>query len=198
MNINEITTVDLLKLLGVNFEIGLPQKGVYPCELELSKQNLKCKVDQLFAFHIFDSFSGMLSIEIPNALVLEIYNNNYKFEREKLKLLLEYIHMNKTETNNYSDPLVSVCFSILHEFGHWYYFIESEMDINKYKTWDEGYREANRNLKGTEREIFEDYRRIPSEKAADEFAFINLMSFLRRIMDNSFEIKEPLLELLRK
>ena len=95
---------------------------------------------------------------------------------------MEWIHSSCEQTNEYPDALVFSCFSILHELGHWEYFIKQNVSIDDYIHQDRVYRESNKELIAKPKEKFLDYRKIPSEKAADQFALGILIELMDELL----------------
>ncbi len=136
----------------------------------------------LFFFRIKFCIQRGLHIGIPDGTISDICENNRTFHPDQNQLFIGYIHQRCNESWYYPEDLVSVCFSVLHEFGHWEYFLACALTIEEYKNFDEPYREANRKLIASEEDKFRDDRKIPSKKAAAGIAFSLLIDFIKEIL----------------
>lgn len=178
--------MDTQEILNVILEDGktlpLSPKG-YVCRVGLFSCDLhQNKVPSLFEFQIDYTFSlvnPQISISIPIGTVEEIYEHEYKFNRNILKLFMTLI--NKKTNDNYDKKLSFVTFSILHEIGHWNYFCESDFSPKDYEISDGPFREKVIKMVGNEDELFWAYRNIPSEAAADKWALEHINNYLDQV-----------------
>jgi Uncharacterized protein conserved in bacteria len=129
-----------------------------------------------------------LGIYILNLSVSDFYNSDYNSDKYKRYGIVKTLkNINRiTSTMYYKDELVYTTFVILHEVGHWVHFKGSGMKSLDYYLWDINNRNKYINYIGKNRnsdpaEIFSMYRKIPSEKAADEYALENIKDVLEKI-----------------
>jgi len=184
MDIGDISTKDILCALGFDLQKGIPQRGAYPTYLALYKCNLgKNNVPDLFNFSIEQDFPRGINIEIPEGTVKEIFANSERYHKKLLSLMMEFIHARCATSEEYPDELTFTCFSVLHELGHLEYFLDRNLSIEDYVREDKEKRNANAMMEAGERDKFLDYRNIPSEKAADEFAFRLLIDLMNELMN---------------
>ena len=150
--------------------------------------------------------STTAAIHIPDLSIehlIDVYKSDvsgiYEFTKE---LLQEYCD------NEINNDIIYTIYLFLHEVGHWIQFCNVQKDIERYIHMDEEITKANfekmslvnakradRLNKGGEclltakekrlyKECMEEYREIPKEKAADQFA----IGMLPRILD-TFSVK---------
>lgn len=177
MNYCEISIRDMLKILGFDDSFKLQQRGRYASYLSFTKCNLDMDIGNIFGFRL--ELDGILKnsviIELPDATVEEIYNYDKRFYAEQMTHMLRFIYEKSPDSQAFPEQLVLICFSILHEFGHWDYFVKLDCRMEDYIESDQKYREK---IKSFERqEQFDAYRGIPSEEAADRFA-LRLMPYV--------------------
>ena len=119
-------------------------------------------------------------IILPDTDDVTIHQNSLKFRPDFLNAMLEMIHREVPETNNFEDAIVITVFSILHEIGHLCNFEEKGMSKEDYIREERSERE--RVTKIEEFAVaFKEYRDLPNEKAADQFAFKYLVEELNKI-----------------
>lgn len=74
----------------------------------------------------------------------EIYNYDKRFYSEQMTHMLRFIHEKLPDSQAFPEQLVLICFSILHEFGHWDYFVKLDCRMEDYIESDRKYREKNK------------------------------------------------------
>lgn len=93
MDVDKITTRDMLEILGIDPEKGLPHRGKYNCYLEYGGYDVKTfNDDLLFYFRIEFGLQCGLHIGLPNGTISDICENSRTFHPTQNRLFIEYIH----------------------------------------------------------------------------------------------------------
>ena len=160
----------------------------FKCYFSIYKCSLNRKNDfNLFEFEIDKSLSVFhpnISINIPDGEVDEIYNYDEKYNNDKLNYLMKLFP--DEIIKKYGKELTYIVFSILHEVGHWEYICKNNYLPQEYEEKDSVERKLfyeNNEDNGTEKAFWE-YRKITSEKEADDYAMARLNRALETIVNN--------------
>jgi hypothetical protein len=148
--------------------------------------------------------NNTLGVYLPDINIDELYDLENKRNAINLHKVLNEINSTLCLKND-ELKLAYGIYVILHEVGHWLDFQSSGKSSVEYNLWDSEFRnrckEFTRNIRTNPgstvdelkhaEEAVDMYRNIPSEKAADEYAFKNIKSKLEivRNLDSSEQPK---------
>jgi len=148
--------------------------------------------------------NSTLGVYLPDITIDELYDLEHKRNAINLHRVQQEINSILCLKND-EIKLAYGIYVILHELGHWLDFQASGKSSIEYNLWDSEFRnkcnEFARNIHTLQsdtadelklaKEAVDMYKNIPSEKAADKYAFENIKSKLEivRNIDSSEQLK---------
>ncbi|MBP1745078.1 MAG: hypothetical protein H6Q58_2056, partial [Firmicutes bacterium] len=148
--------------------------------------------------------NSTLGVYLPDITIDELYDLEYKRNVINLHRVLHKINSTLCLMND-EIKLAYGIYVILHEVGHWLDFQASGKSSLEYNLWDSEFRnKCNEFVKKVHvspvdivdglkhaKEAVDMYKNIPSEKAADKYAFENIKSKLEIVinLDSSEQLK---------
>lgn len=179
-----MTIQDILSVLEIhNYTIV---GNNYNISISLAESNLNSNIaGDLFLFYPKGDLTRKPEIELPKGTIKDIYNHAEKFDTFKLCELMKFIYKNVPESRMYSQPLVYVCFSVLHEMGHALH-LDKMLTPDEYILIDSREKQLLEERKNVmdEKELFYEYRKCTCEIEADKFAFKFLVDVLKELEKN--------------
>jgi hypothetical protein len=198
-------TSDIIEVLKKEIlfkqDYDIPKIHLHCNFLELTfscKTVSNCEANKLFGCNkdetAWDSSEG---VYIPNCSVADIYSMRNPLTTSHFELSIDMINSVKAIPKN-EIKLAYTIFCILHEFGHWDYFINSGMSSKTFIEFLNPYRQKIVNKensikalpnydmtkKAQEREYNIEYNELPDEKAANSYALRNIALALEKVTDN--------------